>query len=82
MTAWSVLFVALLAAIACTAVVCVRADPPSGVIALAAAGGVTTFALLLLALIGGQPYLYDVAIVFAVLSFTGSLVFLHHMDAL
>lgn len=82
MMAWAIGFVVLLAAIACCAIVCARGNSPSGAIALQASGTVGAIALLVLAIIGGQGYLYDVAIAFAVLSFTGSLVFLHYIDVL
>jgi multisubunit Na+/H+ antiporter MnhF subunit len=82
MTAWTSLAFVLLAAIAVASIAAVRGKPPSAAIALSAASTAGAGALLVLAARTGPAVLYDTAIVFVVLSFTGTLVFLHYIDVL
>ena len=61
-------------------VVCVRASPMEGLVALQLAGEVVALVLLLLAEgFQRQPFA-DLALVLAVLSFVGSLVFVRFME--
>lgn len=79
---WTILGIALVVAIVACGAVALRTPAASVVVALEAASTLGVLALLVLALMQGPSYLFDTATVFAVLSFAGSLVCLHYMDAL
>jgi multisubunit Na+/H+ antiporter MnhF subunit len=71
--------VLLLGLIPCL-IVAVRGEAIDGVVALAAAGVVVTLALLLLAVGFGRSIYGDVAVVAAVVSFSGGLVFVQYLE--
>ena len=80
MTLWlTAAAVLLLGLIPCLAVA-VRGEAVDGVVGLAAAGVVVTLVLLILA-VGFERSVYgDVAVVAAVLSFSGGLVFVQYLE--
>jgi multicomponent Na+:H+ antiporter subunit F len=78
--AWLVAAAVLLAGLVPCAVVCARADAADGVVALQAATVVATLVLLVLSVGFGRSIYLDVAVVLAVLSFAGSMVFIRFLE--
>jgi multicomponent Na+:H+ antiporter subunit F len=79
-TLWLVAATALLLGLIPCLVVAARRDPVDGLVAQMAASVVVTLDLLILA-VGYQRSIYgDVAVVVAVLSFAGALVFVQYLE--
>lgn len=80
MTAWLVAATALLLGLIPCLIVAARGDPVDGLVGQMAASVVVTLVLLILA-VGFQRSIYgDVAVVVAVLSFAGALVFVQYLE--
>jgi multisubunit Na+/H+ antiporter MnhF subunit len=80
MNEWLVAATVLLVAIVPCAALCLRGSPLDGLVALELAGVLTTVVLLLLAEgFHRQPFV-DLAVVFAVLQFAGSLAFVRMLE--
>ena len=80
MTLWLTAAALLLLGLVPCLVVAVRGEAIDGVVGLAAAGVVVTLALLLLEVGFGRSIYGDVAVVAAVLSFSGGLVFVQYLE--
>jgi multicomponent Na+:H+ antiporter subunit F len=78
--AWLVAAVALLAGLVPCAVVCLRGNPMERLVGLEVAGNVDTLILLVLAEAYQQAILFDLAVVLAVLTFAGGLVFTRFLE--
>jgi multicomponent Na+:H+ antiporter subunit F len=79
-TVWLVAAAALLLGLVPCLLVAARRDPADGLVGLAAAGVVVPLVLILLA-VGFDRSIYgDVAVVVAVLSFAGGLVFVQFLE--
>ncbi len=79
-TAWMVAAGVLMISMVPCGVVCVRAGVLDALVALELAGAVTTLTLLALAVAMGRPLFLDVALVGALLSFTGGLAFARFLE--
>jgi multisubunit Na+/H+ antiporter MnhF subunit len=80
MNEWLVAATVLLVAIVPCAALCLRGSPLDGLVGLELAGVLTTVVLLLLAEgFHRQPFV-DLAVVFAVLQFAGSLAFVRMLE--
>jgi multicomponent Na+:H+ antiporter subunit F len=78
--AWLVAAVALLAGLVACAVVCFRGAPMERLVGLELAGNVNTLILLILAEAYHQAIFFDLAVVLALLSFAGGLVFTRFLE--
>jgi multisubunit Na+/H+ antiporter MnhF subunit len=79
-TLWLVAAGVLMLGVAPCAYLAIRGDAEDGLVGLVAAGLVVTLVLLLLS-VGFQRSIYgDVAVVVAVLSFSGGLVFVQYLE--
>jgi multisubunit Na+/H+ antiporter MnhF subunit len=78
--AWLVAAAVLIAGLVPCSVVCARADATDGLVALQTATVVTTLALLVLSIGFGRSIYLDVAVVLAVLSFAGAMVFIRFLE--
>jgi multicomponent Na+:H+ antiporter subunit F len=79
-TLWLTAAALLLLGLVPCLIVAVRGEAIDGVVGLAAAGVVVTLTLLLLAVGFGRSIYGDVAVVAAVLSFSGGLVFVQYLE--
>ncbi len=80
MTAWLLAAVALIVGLVPCAIVCYRGTPMERLVGLELAGTVDTLILLVLAEGYHQAIFFDLAVVLAVLSFAGGLVFARFME--
>ena len=80
MNAWLVAAVALIVGLVPCAVVCFRGTPMERLVGLELAGTVDTLILLVLAEAYRQAIFFDLAVVLAVLSFAGGLVFARFLE--
>lgn len=80
MSAWLVAAAILLLGLIGCAVVAVRGNPADALVGLVAAGVVVTLVLILLSVGFGRTIYGDVAVVIAVLSFAGGLVFVQYLE--
>jgi multicomponent Na+:H+ antiporter subunit F len=78
--AWLVAAVALLVGLVPCAVVCFRGTPMERLVGLELAGNVDTLILLVLAEGYHQAVFFDLAVVLALLSFAGGLVFARFLE--
>jgi multicomponent Na+:H+ antiporter subunit F len=78
--AWLVAAVALLVGLVPCAVVCFRGTPMERLVGLELAGNVDTLILLVLAEGYHQAIFFDLAVVLALLSFAGGLVFTRFLE--
>jgi len=79
-TAWLLAAVALIVGLVPCAIVCYRGTPMERLVGLELAGTVDTLILLVLAEGYHQAIFFDLAVVLAVLSFAGGLVFARFME--
>jgi multicomponent Na+:H+ antiporter subunit F len=79
-SAWLVAAAILLLGLIGCAVVAVRGNPADALVGLVAAGVVVTLVLILLSVGFGRTIYGDVAVVIAVLSFAGGLVFVQYLE--
>ncbi len=80
MTVWVIAAAALLLGLVPCGVVCFRGEPIERLVALEMAGIIDTLILLVLAQGFKQPAFYDLALVLALLSFAGGLVFARFLE--
>lgn len=80
MNVWLLAATVLLVGLVPCGVVCLRSPRVDAVIALELAGTITTLDLLLLAEGFDRPSYFELPLVFAVLAFVGSLVFVRLME--
>jgi multicomponent Na+:H+ antiporter subunit F len=80
MTAYFTAAAVLLAGMAPLIVFSVRASPPDGLVALNLGGTITTLVLMLLAEATQRQPFFDLALVSAVLSFTGGLAYARFLE--
>jgi multisubunit Na+/H+ antiporter MnhF subunit len=82
MNSWTAIAIVFVAGAAIAGALSAWMDAATSVIGLELATLFAVAAIVLLALEFRLSYLFDLGIVFALLSFGGTLVFLHYMDAL
>lgn len=80
MTAYFVATAVLLVGLAPLIVFSVRASPPDGLVALNLGGTIATLVLMLLAQATQRQPFFDLAVVSAVLSFTGGLAYARFLE--
>jgi multisubunit Na+/H+ antiporter MnhF subunit len=80
MNMWLTAATVLLVGMVPLGIVCVRAEPIDGLIALVTAATTLSFVLLLLAVGFGRSTYTDLALVLSVLSFSGGLVFVRYLE--
>lgn len=80
MNVWLIAATALLLGLIPCGVVCLRGAPMQRLVALEMAGTLDVLVLLLLAQGFDQPPFYDLALVLALLSFAGGLVFVRFLE--
>jgi multicomponent Na+:H+ antiporter subunit F len=80
MSAWLLAAVVLLLGLVPCAIVCLRGTPMERLVGLEMAGTVDTMVLLVLAQAYGQAIFFDLAVVLALLTFAGALVFVRFLE--
>ena len=80
MNIWLTVAVGLLPPLAAAGWLAATADLANRLVALELAGTVTAFALMLLSVGYGQPSFIDLALTLVLLSFVGSLTYLHFVE--